>query len=118
MQWFIVKGMNIREGAGRVLVLGMFAMTLLFYEIFKPVNRSLPLLAAFFSLVGLAFEVLRWQPGKIRLSLASTWKSDREDRFMIIGSRFRDPSMTLGDLADYIQAKTQTRMTRIDRGPL
>ncbi len=28
------------------------AVTLLFYDIFKPVNRSLSLLAAFFSLVG------------------------------------------------------------------
>ena len=56
--------------------------------------------------------------GKVRLSLASARKSDREDRLAIIGSRFRDPSMTFGDLADYIQAQTQTRMTRTDRGPL
>jgi hypothetical protein len=56
--------------------------------------------------------------GEVRRLLASTRKSDREDRLAIIGSRFGDPSMTLGDLADYIQAQTQTRMTRIDRGPL
>ena len=56
--------------------------------------------------------------GKVRLSLASARKSDREDRLAIIGSRFRDPSMTFGDLADYIQAQTQTRMTQTDRGPL
>jgi hypothetical protein len=34
------------------------AMTLLFYYMFKPVNRSLSLLAAFLSLVGCANEVL------------------------------------------------------------
>jgi len=32
------------------------AVTALFYELFKPVNRSLSLLAAFFNLVALAFE--------------------------------------------------------------
>jgi uncharacterized protein DUF4386 len=32
------------------------AVTLLFYELFKPVNRSLSLLAAFFSLVGCAIQ--------------------------------------------------------------
>lgn len=31
------------------------AVTLLFYDLFRPVGRSLSLLAAFFSLVGLAF---------------------------------------------------------------
>jgi hypothetical protein len=34
------------------------AVTLLFYDIFKPVNRSLSLVAAFFSLVGCAIGVL------------------------------------------------------------
>jgi hypothetical protein len=34
------------------------AVTLLFYDIFKPVNRSVPLVAAFFSLVGCAFGAL------------------------------------------------------------
>ncbi len=34
------------------------AVTLLFYDIFKPVNRSLSLLAAFFSLAGCAIGVL------------------------------------------------------------
>ena len=33
------------------------AVTTLFYELFKPVNRSLSLLAAFFSLVGCAIQV-------------------------------------------------------------
>jgi len=34
------------------------AVTLLFYYMFKPVNRSLSLLAAFFSLLGCANDVL------------------------------------------------------------
>jgi Domain of unknown function (DUF4386) len=34
------------------------AVTLLFYELFKPVNRSLSLLAAFFSLVGCAIQAV------------------------------------------------------------
>src|SRR5438067_8297578 len=33
-------------------------VTALFYELFKPVSRSLSLLAAFFSLVGCAFSVV------------------------------------------------------------
>jgi hypothetical protein len=54
---------------GLLAVLGMFAMTLLVCEIFKPVNRNLSLLAAIFSLVGLAFEVLRWKPQGLNLAI-------------------------------------------------
>src|ERR1700683_5437260 len=46
---------------GLVATAGYIALTALFYELFKPVNRSLSLLAAFFSLVGcsiLAFASL------------------------------------------------------------
>jgi hypothetical protein len=42
--------------AGIVEVSGMVAVTLLFYAIFKPVNRSLALLAASLNLVSLTFE--------------------------------------------------------------
>jgi hypothetical protein len=44
-------------------------MTLLLYEIFKPVNRSLSLLAAFSGLVGLSFEALRWQPWGVNVAI-------------------------------------------------
>ena len=37
--------------AGVIEVSGMIALTLLFYDIFKPVNRRLSLLAASFNLV-------------------------------------------------------------------
>ena len=46
--------------AGIVEISGMVAVTLLFYDIFKPVNRSLSLLAASFNLVALTLEALQW----------------------------------------------------------
>jgi hypothetical protein len=39
---------------GLISIAGYIAVTALFYDLFKPVNRSLSLLAAFFSLVGCA----------------------------------------------------------------
>jgi len=48
--------------AGLIEVSGMIAVTLLFYDILKPVNRSLSLLAASFNLVGLTFELLQLNP--------------------------------------------------------
>jgi Domain of unknown function (DUF4386) len=52
-----------------VAVLGMLVVTLLLYDIFKPVNRSLSLLAALFGLVGLIFESLRLQPRGVDLAI-------------------------------------------------
>jgi len=46
-------------------------VTLLFYCIFKPVNRSLSLLAAFFSLVGCAIGAL--SPFHLAPSTSTTW---------------------------------------------
>jgi hypothetical protein len=57
-------------GAGLIAVSGMVAMTLLLYYIFEPVNRSLSLLAAFFSLVGLTFEALRLNPRGADIAVA------------------------------------------------
>ena len=45
--------------AGIVEVSGMVAVTLLFYFIFKPVSRSLSLLAASFNLAGLTLEAIQ-----------------------------------------------------------
>jgi hypothetical protein len=50
----------------------MLAMTLLFHDILKPVNRSLSLLAASFNLVGLTFEALRLQPQGVNIALVFT----------------------------------------------
>ena len=47
----------------------MVVVTLLFYDIFKPVNSGLSLLAAFFSLVGLTFEALRLQPRGVNVAI-------------------------------------------------
>ena len=64
---FLQGKLNI--AGGLIAVLGMVAMTLLLYYIFKPVNRSLSLLAAFSSLVGLSFEALRWQPWGVNVAI-------------------------------------------------
>jgi hypothetical protein len=50
----------------------MVIVTLLVYDIFKPVNRGLSLLAAFFSFVGLSFEALRLQPQGLNMAMVFT----------------------------------------------
>jgi Domain of unknown function (DUF4386) len=60
---------SLNIAGGLIGVLGMAAMTLLLYDIFKPVNRSLSLLAALTSLVGLSFEALRWQPRGVNVAI-------------------------------------------------
>jgi hypothetical protein len=49
---------NGRLIANLIATASYFAVTLLFYDIFKPVNRGLSLLAASFGLVGCAFGAL------------------------------------------------------------
>jgi hypothetical protein len=56
--------------ASLIEILCMIAVTLLFYDIFKPVNRSLSLLAASFNFVGLIFEVLQFLPRGANIGLA------------------------------------------------
>jgi hypothetical protein len=48
---------------------GMVAATLLFYVIFRPVNRSLALLAVSFNIVGLLLEALQWQPLSVGIGM-------------------------------------------------
>ena len=61
---FLTRGVALFVRGRLGLVAGLIAgacyiaVTLLFYDIFKPVNRSLSLLAAFFSLVGCAIGPL------------------------------------------------------------
>jgi hypothetical protein len=55
--------------AGEIAVAGMLAMTLLLFEIFSAVNRSLSLIAAFLNLVGLTFEALRLSPAGVDIAL-------------------------------------------------
>jgi Domain of unknown function (DUF4386) len=50
-----------------IAVLGMVAVTLILYTLFRPVNRSLSLLAASLNLVGLTCGALRWNPRGVDL---------------------------------------------------
>jgi hypothetical protein len=65
---FVHGKLNIAGGLIAVSV--MVVVTVLVYDLFKPVYRSLSLLAAFFSLVGLTFEALRWQPRGANIAMA------------------------------------------------
>ena len=56
-----VRG-RLNYAGGYIAICGMVGVTLLVYDLFKPVNRGLSLLAAFFNLVGLTFGALRWNP--------------------------------------------------------
>jgi hypothetical protein len=60
---------SLNFAGGLVAVLGMVVVTLLLYDILRPVNRSLALLAAFFGLVGLSFEALRLQPRGVNVAI-------------------------------------------------
>jgi Domain of unknown function (DUF4386) len=55
--------------AGLIAVACYVVVTLALYDIFKPVNRSLSLLAAYFNLVGLTFEALRLDPHGVNIAL-------------------------------------------------
>jgi Domain of unknown function (DUF4386) len=55
--------------AGLIAVACYVVVTLALYDIFRPVNRSLSLLAAFFNLVGLTFEALRLDPHGVNIAL-------------------------------------------------
>jgi hypothetical protein len=65
---FIVPG---RLGITAVIipVLCYAAVTLLLYAIFKPVNRRLCFVAAFFGLVGLTFEAVQLQPRGVNMAM-------------------------------------------------
>jgi len=64
---FVRGTLNI--AGGLIAIACMVAVTLLVYDIFKPVNKSLSLLAAFFSFVALTFEALRWQPQGVNIAI-------------------------------------------------
>jgi Domain of unknown function (DUF4386) len=66
-EFFVRGGLGI--AAGLVAVLCYVAVTLLLYDIFQPVNRTLSLLAAFFNLVGLTFEGIQWNPRRVDIGL-------------------------------------------------
>lgn len=64
---FVRGGLNI--AGSLIAVAGMIAVTLLLYDIFKPVNRGIALLAASINLVGLTFGALRWNPRGVDITV-------------------------------------------------
>ncbi len=82
-----VRG-RLNYAGGYIAILGMVAVTLLLYGIFKPVSRSLALLAAFFSLVGLTFEALRWQPHGVNVAVVFNGFSCLLIGYLILRSTF------------------------------
>jgi hypothetical protein len=62
-------GFAVNLAAGLIEISGMVAVTLLLYDIFKPVNRGLSLLAASFNLVGLTFEALQLTPRGVGIGI-------------------------------------------------
>jgi len=64
---FVRGKLNI--AGGLIAIAGMVGVTLLLYDLFKPVNRRLSLLAASFNFVGLTFEALRWQPHDVNIAI-------------------------------------------------
>jgi hypothetical protein len=52
-----------------IAVLGMIAVTLPFYDILGPINRTLCSLALSFNLLGLVFEALRLQPRGVNIAV-------------------------------------------------
>jgi len=63
-----VRG-RLNYAGGYIAIAGIAAVTLLFYDIFKPVNRGLFLLAASLAFVGLTFEALRLQPQGVNIAI-------------------------------------------------
>ena len=54
---------------GLIAVAGMIAVTLLVYDIVRPVSESLAWFAASFSLAGLTLEALRWNPQGVDIAM-------------------------------------------------
>lgn len=65
---FVVRG-SLGFAAVLIPVSCYIAVTLLLYGIFKPVDRSLSLLAASFNLAGLTFEALQLQPRAVNIGM-------------------------------------------------
>lgn len=63
-----VRG-RLLYAAGLIPVACFVVVTLLLYQLFKPVNRSLALLATIFNLVGLIFEALELHLGGVNVAL-------------------------------------------------
>ncbi len=76
----------------------MVSVTLLLYDIFKPVNKGVSLLAASFNLVGFTFGALRWNPrGRGRLALGILGQESVMRWLLVMGvneQRWKEPAST------------------------
>ena len=69
---FVARGrlsLATHVAAGVIEVSCMIAVTLLFYDIFKPVDRRLSLLAASFNVVAVTLELLQFLPHGVNIGL-------------------------------------------------
>lgn len=71
-----------------IAILGMAAVKLILYDMLKPVNRSLSLLAVFLAFVALTCEALRWQPQGLHISVVFHGFSDILIGYLIFRSTF------------------------------
>ena len=78
----------LNYAVGYIAILGMVAVTLLLFTIFKPVNRSVALLAASINLVGLVFEALRLNPRGVDIALVLAGVSCLLAGYLIFKSTF------------------------------
>jgi Domain of unknown function (DUF4386) len=83
---FVRGRLNI--AGGLIAVAGMVAVTLLLYDILKPVNRALSLLAASFNFVGLTFGAFRWQPRGVDIAVVFAGFSCLVIGYLIFRSTF------------------------------
>src|ERR1700730_7167470 len=60
---------RLGSAAGLLAIACNIVVTLVLYNIFKPVNRTLSLLAASLNLVGLALEAFRFNPRGVDIAL-------------------------------------------------
>jgi Domain of unknown function (DUF4386) len=89
--------------AGDLLaVLSYVVVTALFYELFKPVNRSVALIAAFFSLVGCSIQALAcafWLAPFVALGVepySSVFKADQLQALAYMSLKMYGPAYKIG----------------------
>ena len=71
-----------------IAVSGNIVVTLLLYDIFRPVNRNLSLLAASFNLVGLTCGAFRWNPRGVDITVVFAGFSCLLIGYLILRSAF------------------------------
>ena len=78
----------LNHAVGYIAIVGMVAVTLLLYTIFRPVNRNVALIAAAINLAGLVFEALRLNPRGVDIALVLAGVSCLLAGYLIFRSSF------------------------------